>query len=243
MISPKYPHGVHRCIGITLWLAAFLPGLALADPRPYTIDPATVFAVITHRGGIAAALAHEHLITADDYRAQLVVDPNDLNRSAFDLEVPVDRLAVDRPELATAVLPDLRAYGVVDTRFPELSAAQIEGLRLNMFSPAQLDARRFPTLGARLLRLTPLPEVTNRNTHSADVALSVRGITITQRIPARVSLTGEVLNIEALARYKFTDFGIQPFAAAGGLIRVADEFHVYVTLSARAAATPTPAEN
>lgn len=204
---------------------------AMAAPSAYRVDDqASYFAVITHADG----LGHDHLITATGYRADLNADPATLAATTFTLSVPVENLEVNMPADTAALWPRLRALGIVEERFPELSTQDRATITERIRSDAQLDAASHPTVSARLIAVSR--EAVEWNDHTfpqqVDIALTVRGVTVERRVPASVTASGRQLRASAVGEFRFREFGIEPFSSALGLLRVADTFHVYVELRA-----------
>ena len=80
-------------IPIFLLACALLSGATFADD--FIIDGEnSIFAVITHKAGIIARLAHNHLIYAQDYDADLTIDGDDISTASFRNEFPVENLVV-----------------------------------------------------------------------------------------------------------------------------------------------------
>ena len=67
---------VRRLAFLTAVLAAAPAAAEEIDIR----EAESILAVITHKGGFAASKAHNHLIAATGYRAELTLDPADPRR-------------------------------------------------------------------------------------------------------------------------------------------------------------------
>ncbi|MCK9531202.1 MAG: YceI family protein [Gammaproteobacteria bacterium] len=226
--AEKFTDGV--CATLTaLLLLVSAPGAA--EPLLYQIDAAaTHFAVVTH----AVGPGHDHLITAQNYDAELVAEGDRLDGARFTLAVPVGALVVNAPAQVERLWPRLRALGIVEKPFPSLSEDDREAIIQRLRSESQLDAVGYPTLRARVLRI--VDEAVTWNDHSfpqqVDIALTLRGRTLERRVPATVRLSGQRVRATAAGAFRFSDFDIKPYGTLFGLIRVADEFHVYVELAA-----------
>ena len=209
---------------------------APAAALPYHIDPEkTLFAVVTHPAGVFAWLGHRHLISAASYTAELRVDEGDLGNSSFQVTIPVAALAIDAPAVSAAVLPRLRAFGVLDEQ-PQLSVDDVATIRERMDSPAQLDAGRAPLIEARVTALHAVPLVfAGRDfTGSVELALTLHQHTVTRIIPATIRHGNGHMTAIAMGVFRFTEFGIQPFQTAFGLLQNADDFYLYAELAAHA---------
>jgi polyisoprenoid-binding protein YceI len=226
--AEKFTYGVRAALAVLLWLVSVR---AVAEPLLYQIDAsATHFAVVTH----AVGPGHEHLITARDYDAELVADGSSLADSRFTLAVPVAGLEVNAPAQVERLWPRLRALGIVEKPFPSLSEEDREALIQRLRSESQLDAVGYPTLRARVLRIVDEPVTWNDHSfpQQVEIALTIRGRTVQRRLPATVRLNDQRVRATAAGAFRFGDFDIEPYGTLFGLIRVADEFHVYVELAA-----------
>lgn len=58
------------------------------------------------------------------------------------------------------------------------------------------------------------------------------------RAAARHEWVDGVLTVEATGAFLFTDFGIEPYSAFLGLVKVADPFHLYLRLVAETVDRP-----
>ena len=213
-------------------LAAVATGLTSSAAEVEIDRERSIFAVVTHKAGLASGLAHDHLIAAAGYQAHLDFDPTAPLRASFELDLAGDGLEVDRPELQRAWYYRLEALAILDEPFGEVSDKDRAKIREAMLSKRQLDAARFPRLSARLAgieeRASTLGEVSFP--YALTLALEVHGKTVERPVAARYELDGDELLVEAAGAFRFTDFGIKPYSAALGMVRNADEFHVFLHL-------------
>jgi hypothetical protein len=227
-------------------LARFLGGLLLTGwpllaawpaSLPYRVDRSqSVLAVIIHPAGVAGGLGHSHLITAPVYRSTLKVDEGQITASRFQVTLPAAELEVDPPAVATALEPRLRLSGLMEGAFPRLSADQRAATREHMLSAGQLDAKAFPVIEASVAGLRQESAVVGGREFQwlVELTLTVRGRRITHDVPADISWGNGRLRATALGQFRFSEFGIEPYRAALGLLQNADDFHVYVELAADA---------
>ena len=208
---------------------------ASAAPLSFKLDPTrSVFAIVTHKAGLAAAFAHSHLVSATRYEASLSADPVDLTLSRFEFQTRVQDLDIDDPNIVARVRPALIAMAIKDD-YPKLSMSNRDTTRKNMWSPQQLDAEQFPLISANVIKIeavqTRIGEVVFD--YILDMQITLHGRSVTRRIPAHISINEHQLAAEALGALRFSDFNIEPFRSVGGLIRVEDRFHLYVKLAAQ----------
>jgi hypothetical protein len=220
-------------------LLATLPLLsAAAQPAEMSLDSTqTILAVVTHKGGIASGLAHDHLIAAGDPTAVLRLDPEDpgdLSAAQFELQAPVTKLRVDEDPLRAETFPRLKELGVLQEPFEELSDKDRGKIAKALQSKGQLDAKAHPAITARLLGVERKETKIGEEVFpwSARLALTVRGVTVEREVPARVTVEEGTVTIEALGEFRFTEFDIEPYSALLGAIKNLDEFHLYARLVA-----------
>jgi len=195
---------------------------------------ASLFAVVTHKGGFAGGLAHNHLVAADGYEATLELDAATPEAARFELGVPVESLIVDRPELQREAFPRLQALGILDEEFTALDDGKRDKIRRTMLSPKQLAAERYPRISAAVVDVRA--EATDAEfPYRATLALTVRETRVEREVRARYEQTASGLTVEAWGTFRFTDFGIEPYSMLLGAVKNQDEFHVYVRLIARLA--------
>ena len=206
-----------------------------AWPDAYTIDTEnSIFAVITHKAGIIARLAHNHLIYAQDYEAELTMDGDDLSTANFRIEFPVKNLVVSDVEGHERWNSSILEAGILEKPLDKTSPKNREKIRQNMLSRKQLDAEQFPNIAAALTRLREdkAEEPGHIHTHLATVEITLHGQTITRDFPVKIALEGDTLHIEAVVSCNFSDFGIKPYSALAGAVKNQDYFDFYINLSA-----------
>ncbi|HEX7034502.1 MAG TPA: YceI family protein [Pseudomonadales bacterium] len=210
------------------------PGPAAAARVPWevyeNVDPAEgrVYRLIAERSSIhvhvyrAGALAergHNHVIGAGALEGAVLVPTRGRDGARFDLVVPVGELEVDEAEVR-------RALG--HTFGSAVDDEARAGTRANMLGPRVLDGERFPFVAVSSRELVgELPKLV------ITAALTVRDVTREQRVPVDVRLTGDELVAEGAFAIRQSDFGIEPFSALGGLLRVEDTLTIEFRLVAR----------
>ncbi|MEM7349647.1 MAG: YceI family protein [Acidobacteriota bacterium] len=219
---------IHLLVVLAL---AFSPSLAAGEVE---LDPAeSVLAVITHKAGIAAKKAHNHLIAAPVSEAKLSFDPAEPMNASFRLDFAAEQLAVDPWDLEQTWYPRLETLGILDEPFTEIADKDRQKIRKSMLSDDQLDAAKFPRISAEVTRLEE-----GASTHggvefpySAKLRFNVHGQNVEKTVAARYELEGAILKVEALGTFQFTEFGIEPFSAFFGAVKNEDGFHLYLNLA------------
>ncbi|MFW5927127.1 MAG: YceI family protein [Wenzhouxiangella sp.] len=162
--------------------------------------------IIAYPAGSLARAGHPHVIGGAVIDGEIVV-AEDFRDSGLRLSLDVSALDLDRPEWRS------------DEGFePEMPESAIQDTRSNMLSDEQLDAESHPRILIESLGLTGphwQPDV--------EVRITLAGTARELTVP--VALRFNDHELEATGRFviRQSDFGIEPFSAAGGNLRVADE--------------------
>jgi polyisoprenoid-binding protein YceI len=199
------------------------PGQMHHEGRPYDVQSReSLLTILAFRGGALAKAGHNHVIACHDLAGTFYV-PEDINRSTFELHMPVAQLVVDEPELRAREGADF------PTDVPESAK---EGTRRNMLSQALLNGADFPDIS-----LVSNGIQANGASVQASVQVTVRG----QQHAVRVPVTYTLANGELIATGDFplkqSDLGLTPFSAMLGALQVQDEMRVRFRVVAREAQT------
>jgi hypothetical protein len=102
-----------------------------------------------------------------------------------------------------------------------------------------LDATRYPDISAEVVAIAEKKSKVGDTefTHAVTLRFTAHGKTVEKAIPARIELAEDLLKVEAVGEYKFTDFGVKPYSAMLGAVKNQNEFHLYVNFTARRAAS------
>ena len=201
----------------------WVPGDTTAPPLPervyeqaarkgeavYRVDPqqSRVF-MRTGRDGPMKASGHDHVIASADVEG-LVLLSSDPGKSRADLRLPLQQLIVDDPAYR-------ERFGLES----ELSESAVEGTTRNMQDKV-LESGLFPwaTVGVRMLTM-------QADQAQLDVSVTVHGTTFDYRVPAELKVGPARLRVTGSMTVGHADFGLTPFSAAGGLLRVAEDIEV-----------------
>lgn len=218
--------------------AAILFAVLPVTATEYTVDYGkSIFAVVTHKAGLAAAFAHNHLVYPAEYKTELSVDGNDPLTAAFTLEFNVNALEVDAPDQQKRWFPAIQAAEILKDPFKAIETADRKTIKEHMLAKDQLDAEAYPTISAKLVSLKADRAKRGKTdyAYSAVVAFTVHGKTVEREMPANVTVHDDRAVIDAAGEFRFTEFGIEPYSAFGGAVRNEDRFHVLVHIEAVAA--------
>lgn len=162
----------------------------------------------TGRDGPMKAAGHDHVIASADIEG-LVLVSDDPGKSRADLRLPLQQLVVDDP-----------AYRARFGLEAELPDSAIEGTTRNMQDKV-LESSRYPwaTASARVLSM-------QGSQAQLDVRVSMHGTSFDYQVPATLSVEPNEVEVTGSMTLRHADFGLTPFSAAGGLLRVAEEIEV-----------------
>ena len=227
-------HALRRAVLVVAWL---VPSALSASSWTVDTDRST-FAVLTHKAGLAARLAHDHLVIAHAPRTALEFDPAAPQEAKLSVVVPVQALEIDAPGPRKQHAERLRVLGALTDELAPIKDDDRAKIREAMLSPKQLFGERFGEIKAELLSLEPRGAGANARVAlgwNAKVRIEVRGVKIEKTFPARFEVSGSELHAEVLGELRFTEFGIEPYTAALGAVKNDDLFHVWVDLVATSA--------
>lgn len=216
-----------------------LVSVAWAQDSGFTIDRnESVFAVVTHKGGVAARFAHNHFVFPSEYECRITSAQKTIEDLAFSLSFKSSALASDLPDAQKKWFPELKKSGVLKEPFREIAEDDRATIRDHMLAEDQLDAKGHPDITAELIGLRREASTLGEASFDwmAKIALTVRGKRVEREIPARITLRDGDLSIDAIGAFRFTEFGIKPYSAMLGAVKNEDEFHVFAHIQARAGA-------
>lgn len=171
--------------------------------------------IVLFPAGRMARAGHPHVIGGDALSGEIVL-AEDFHDSTFTLEIGVGRLEVDRPEWRR------------DEGFdPDMSDSAIEGTGENLRSDDQLDAANHPVIRIESLAITGPPWQPD-----LDVRITLAGEQRELTVPVALEMSEERLVATGRFVIRQSEFGIEPFSAAGGALRVADEVLVRFRIAA-----------
>jgi polyisoprenoid-binding protein YceI len=204
----------------TLLLAAqLLSSLALAQPGAWSLDHSRSELVVkTRKAGAGAGLAHDHVVRAAKFTGTVGLGEG-AEPSSLALDLVVDVLALVADE------PSLRARHGLPGTVPDGDRQKVSS---SMLGKGQLDAARFPTMRFKVASVS-------RAGAELDCvgSLTLHGVTKELRFPVTMTADGPRVVGDARVRLKTSDYGVQPFSTALGLVRNEDEVELVVHLVAQ----------
>ncbi len=166
------------------------------------------------RDGPMKSAGHDHVIVSEDVEG-LVLFGSDPGTSRADLRLPLQKLVVDAP-----------AYRERFGLDSDISASAINGTTRNM-QDRVLESATWPwaIVNARIAALDDVA-------HSLAVSVSLHGATSEYLVPVQIQVDAERLSVTGSMTVEHGDFGLIPYSAAGGLLRVAEGIDIEFDLTA-----------
>ena len=193
------------------------PNLHAEAPRFVVDADVSEVRILVWRDGPLARFGHNHVVVGRP-RGEMHAGETAAG-SGFQLEIPVDSFAVD-PAAARA------------EEGPEFSSAVSdparEGTRQNMLGKDVLDAASHP-----LIRIASLALLGPQWNPTVTARVTLRGATRDVRFPAAVFRQGDTLTIVASFVIRQSAFGIEPFSALNGGLRVRDDVDIRIRIVAQ----------
>ncbi len=197
------------------------------------ITPDSVMAIVTHKGGFAKGLAHNHFIFAGEHQASISVGET-IESLKFEITVPVDKLVVDQLDVSTKWYPQLEEMALLNEAFAEVKEKDRGKIRKSMLSKSQLNAKTHKEIKTRLIEVkTEASKVGKQDfAYIMRVAITIRGKEVETNVVANIEMLEGKLKVEGTARLKFKDFGIKPYSAMLGAVSNQNEFDLFINLVA-----------
>jgi polyisoprenoid-binding protein YceI len=194
----------------------FLTVFALGQPRPrtYTIVPSeSDFWVFVGKTGLFSALAHDHEIGVKRFGGRVIIPG--AGASGGSLEMDVD---------ATSLV-------VLDKKPSEADKKKI----FDSMHNEVLESAKHQKITFKSVSVSDVKQTGNDN-YSLVVNgdLTLHGVTKRIAVPVAATITPQQLRATGKYTLKQTDYGISPYSAAGGTIKVKNEVVVNFNIVAKA---------
>ncbi len=167
--------------------------------------------ILVYRGGELARFGHNHVVSSADLQG-FVLQADDMLASRFDLFLPLDRLIVDDPAMRAE-----EGTGFASA----VSEKDRQGTRANMLGEKALDAAQFP-----FLQISGRVAESSASTLTLKIDINLHGQSRSLQTLATISEGAEGLIVEGSFELLQGDFGIEPFSALLGRLRVLDEVKI-----------------
>jgi polyisoprenoid-binding protein YceI len=195
------------------------PAAPAAGPRTFVIDAKrSVLAVQVFKGGAAAALAHNHVISATTMSGRIVVDPAHPDTARVEVTLPTAGLTNDDPKLR-------KRFGVTG----DVPEGDRKLILEHMQDAGQLDIAHFPTM-----QFVSTSTSGTGNKLVLNGKLTLHGVTRDISLPVDVTFTDTSVRGVGSIQLKTSDFGIEPYSAFLGAVKNKDGIVLHVDLFASA---------
>ena len=173
--------------------------------------------ILALRGGTAAALGHNHVLTAPRLQGWLWTPEAGLDGARFALSLRLDELELDAPELRATLGPDFAS---------RLDAEALAGTRAHMLGPENLEADRYPLLRVRSVSISgALPQL------QAEVEIELHGQRRRQMLALEAWQEEGSWRTRGAFTVRQSEFGVRPYSVLGGLLAVQDELKISFELN------------
>ncbi len=166
--------------------------------------------LLIHRTGVLSWMGHNHVISVAQLDGTVYVHP-DIERSRFELEIPVHGLIVDDPLLR-------RQEG--DDFSTGLTERDIVRTRDNMLGKRVLNADSYP-----VITLTGTGLTGDGPDSMLTFTFEILGNVVELQVPFTLRLDEDVLEATGAFQLSHGDLGMRPFTTMLGALRVADELN------------------
>lgn len=181
--------------------------------RTYTIVPSeSSFWVFVGKSGLFSALAHDHEIGVKSFSGRVVVPAAGASGGSLEMEV-------DAPSLV-----------VLDKKPSEEDKKKI----FNSMHNEVLESAKYQKITFKSVSVSDVKQ-TGNDAYSFVVNgdLTLRGVTKRIAVPVAATVTPQELRANGKYTLKQTDYGIKPYSAAGGTIKVKDDVVVNFNIVAK----------
>ena len=195
-----------------LLLAVFAFGQSRT--RTYTIVPSeSSFWIFVGKTGLFSALAHDHEIGVKSFSGRVVVPAAGASGGSLEMEV-------DAPSLV-----------VLDKKPSEEDKKKI----FNSMHNEVLESAKYQKITFKSVSVSDVKQ-TGNDAYSFVVNgdLTLRGVTKRIAVPVAATVTPQELRATGKYTLKQTDYGIKPYSAAGGTIKVKDDIVINFNIVAKA---------
>ena len=182
-----------------------------AKSRVYTIVPTeSNFTVFVGKTGLFSSLAHDHNITVKSFVGRVIVPAAGVEQSTLEMEADAKSLALldhesekDRAEITAAMHNEV------------------------------LESAKHPKIAFKSASITNVKPVGGNQTFTLNGDLTLHGVTRRIAIPVTVTVTPQQMKASGQYTLKQSDFGIKPYSAALGSVKVKNEVVINFSIVAK----------
>ncbi|MDB9786951.1 YceI family protein [Bacteriovoracaceae bacterium] len=192
----------------------------------------SIFAVVTKKKGFASLFAHEHLIIAPKGISSLNFVWGDPSSITYEVEFQTEDLIIDDNQQRSTLSPLIQNLDILEENLSSIGKSDSRAIRKSMLSRDQLDVFSYPTIKARLHHITknlrPNMIGNEQFNYTGKFEITIKNKTVFKDVSFQVAFTDTTLEITAVQKLNFTDFGITPYSAFFGAVKVSNEFVLLV---------------
>ena len=170
--------------------------------------------IYVRRAGLMRRAGHDHVMASEHVSGHVVFAPE--GHASAELSLPLADLVVDGPENRERFDLD-----------PDVSESSIRGTRRNMLEKV-LDTEAHPAV-----TVTAIAADIEADQVVLEVAIELQGASAVYNVPVELRIDSGTLEVSGEFAVRHSDFGMRPFRAAAGLLRVADEIDIHFEIEAR----------
>jgi polyisoprenoid-binding protein YceI len=198
---------------LPLLLLALLAAGASAQTRTYTIVPSeSRFWVFVAKAGLLSAFAHDHEIGVKGFSGKVTIPAGGAGSGALQLDIETKSLAV------------------LDKKPSESDKKKI----LDAMHNDVLESAKYETIEFKSAAVSDLKQ-TGEDSYNLTLAgdLRLHGVTKRIAVPVQLTVTPQQLRATGQCTLRQSDFGIKPYSAAGGTVKVKNEVVVHFDIVAK----------
>lgn len=181
--------------------------------RTYTIVAGeSSFWVFVPKTGLLSGFAHDHEIGVKSFTGKIVVPESGAGGGSLELDVDATSLAV------------------LDKKPSEEDKKKI----YNSMHNEVLESAKYPKIAFKSASVSDLKQTGGENySFILNGDLTLHGVTKRIAVPVSLTINAQQLRAEGKHTLRQTDFGIKPYSAAGGTVKVKNEITVNFNIVAR----------
>jgi len=214
MMNSKAINRIGRTIVLFAILLLTATANAQSKSRTYTVVAGeSSFWVFVAKAGLLSGLAHDHEIGVKSFTGHIVVPEAGAGGGSLELSVNAQSLVV------------------LDKKPSEEDKKKIHD---SMHSEV-LESAKYQKITFKSVSVSDVKQAGN-DAYSFVVNgdLTLRGVTKRIAVPVAATVTPQELRATGKYTLKQTDYGIKPYSAAGGTVKVKDEVVVHFNIVAKA---------
>lgn len=182
-----------------------------AKPRTYTIAASeSSFNVFVAKAGLLSFVAHDHNIAVKSFSGRVSIPASGPAQGTLELEA------------------DAKSLEVLD-KVSDKDKAEIT----KSMNEAVLESAKFPKITFKSASISNFSQANTGANFTLNGDLTLHGVTKRIAVPVSVTLSPPQLRATGKYTLKQSDFGITPYSAAGGAIKVKNEVEISFNIVAK----------